>query len=193
MRVLVACEFSGIVRDAFAERNHYAVSCDLLPTERPGRHRQRDVQQVLEDGWDMMLAFPPCTYLARSGLHWNSRIPGRADKTERALDFVRMLLGAPIPKICLENPLGRISTAIRKPDQIIQPWEFGHYERKSTCLWLKGLPLLVPTNVIQLADWDNWDNVRPDGQHRRGCKATRAADDSRTRVGIALGMAAQWG
>lgn len=140
MRVLVACEFSGIVRDAFIAAGHDAVSCDLLPTERPGPHHQGDVLPLLSQGWDMMIAHPPCTYLCSSGLHWNTRRPERAILTEEALLFVRTLLDAPIPRIALENPVGCISTRIRKPEQIIQPWMFGEDASKGTCLWLKGLP-----------------------------------------------------
>lgn len=192
MRVLVACEFSGRVRDAFAARGHYAVSCDLLPSETPGRHRQRDVREVLEDGWDMMLAFPPCTYLARSGLHWNTRVPGRAQLTEDALDFVRLLMAAPIEKICIENPYGRIGTSIRKPDQVIQPWQFGHRDSKATCLWLKNLPPLRATDLIIL-DNASWDNTYANGQHRRPDKKSRAHDASRTYLGVSAAMAEQWG
>lgn len=191
MKVLVACEFSGRVRDAFTARGHYAVSCDLLPSETPGKHRQRDVREVLEDGWDMMLAFPPCTYLARSGLHWNTRVPGRAQLTEDALDFVRTLMAASIEKICIENPYGRIGTAIRPPDQVIQPWQFGHRESKATCLWLKNLPLLQSTDLIVL-DTASWDNAYANGQHRRAVKKSRAQDASRTYPGIAAAMAEQW-
>jgi hypothetical protein len=194
MKVLVACEFSGVVRDAFAARGHYAVSCDLLPTELPGEHRQGDVRELLGFGWDLMLAFPPCTYLARSGLHWLGKQPGREDKMLAALRFVRLLMDAPIEKISVENPYGKIGSTIRQPDQVIHPWQFGHYESKATCLWLKNLPKLKPTNVVELAgDWDTWDNTLHSGQHKRYNRKTRAADASRTREGIARAMAAQWG
>ncbi len=154
MKVLVACEYSGTVRDAFLEKGHDAVSCDLLQTESHhpqslSRHMRGDVKDVLDMGWDLMIAFPPCTYLCSSGLHWNKRRPERAAQTEDALKFVQMLMDAPIPKIAIENPIGCISSRIRKPDQIIQPWQFGHPESKATCLWLKGLPLLKPTNVLE--------------------------------------------
>lgn len=160
MRILIACEFSGTVRDAFIARGHDAVSCDLLPTESPGPHIQCDVLSVLDDGWDMMIAHPPCTYLSVSGLHWNKRgvmVGGRhrAELTEDALDFVRALMDAPIPKIALENPVSCISTRIRKPDQKIHPWMFGHDASKTTCLWLKGLPKLdifIPA-VFPPAGW----------------------------------------
>lgn len=193
MRVLIACEFSGIVRDAFKARGHYAVSVDFLPTERPGLHLRCDVRKLLRCKWDLMLAFPPCTYLARSGLHWNTRIPGRAELTEQALDFVLDLMNAPIPRICIENPYGAIGTRIRKPDQVIQPWQFGHRESKATCLWLKNLPRLKPTSIIKLGEGETWDNTLPDGQHRRSNKKTRAHDASRTYSGVAAAMAAVWG
>lgn len=153
MRILVACEFSGVVRDAFITQGHDAVSCDLLPSERLGPHIQEDVLLHLEDGWDMMIAFPSCTYLCSSGLHWNKRRPERAALTEEALVFVRQLLDAPIPRIALENPVGCISTRIRKPNQTVQPWMFGHDASKGTCLWLKGLPLLTPTLNMKRPAW----------------------------------------
>ncbi len=150
MRVLVACEFSGVVRDAFAARGHDAWSCDLLPTEKPGQHIQGDVLGVLNDGWDMLIAHPPCTYLSSSGLHHNRRVLGRHKLTHEALLFVYSLLGEgevqhSIPKVALENPVGCISTNYGKPTPIIHPWQFGHNESKTTCLWLKGLPRLRPT------------------------------------------------
>lgn len=153
MRVLVACEFSGTVRDAFAARGCDAWSCDLLPTEAPGNHIQGDVLSVLGDGWDLMIAHPPCTFLCSSGLHWNKRTPGRDQLTEDALGFVRKLLDAPVPLIALENPVGRINTAVRKPDQKVQPWMFGEDASKGTCLWLKGLPPLLPTKIIPPKGW----------------------------------------
>lgn len=151
MRVLIACEFSGIVRDAFAARGHDAWSCDLLPSERPGQHVQRDVEQMLwdeEDGFDLMIAHPPCTHLAVSGARYfkEKRADGRQ---QAALEFVKMLMNAPIDKICVENPVSIISTQIRKPDQIIQPWQFGHPESKTTCLWLKNLSPLAPTKIVE--------------------------------------------
>ena len=142
-RVLVACEFSGVVRDAFRARGHEAWSCDLLPAD--GNHLQGDVSQHL-DGWDLMIAHPPCTHLAVSGARW---FKNKEKEQEEALDFVRLLLDAPIPKIALENPVSVISTRIHRPDQIIQPWMFGHGETKTTCLWLKGLPKLVPVNIVE--------------------------------------------
>jgi hypothetical protein len=152
-RVLVACEFSGIVRDAFAALGHDAWSCDLLPTERPGNHIQGDVLDIMDDGWDLMIAHPPCQYLSSSGLHWNGRREGREQKTEHALRFVADLLGSSVHRIALENPIGCISSRIRKPDQIIQPWQFGEDASKATCLWLKGLPLLHSTNSVERPVW----------------------------------------
>ena len=143
MRVLIACEYSGRVRDAFARMGHDATSCDMLPTDEPGKHYQGDVTDILGDGWDMMVAFPPCTHLAVSGARWfkEKRADGRQ---QAALDFVRLLMDAPIDKIAIENPVSIISSHIRKPDQTIQPWQFGHGETKRTCLWLKNLPKLTP-------------------------------------------------
>jgi site-specific DNA-cytosine methylase len=183
MRVLVACEYSGIVRDAFRARGHDALSCDLLPTDRQGPHYQGDVRDILNDGWDLMVAHPPCTDLAVSGArHFAAKI---ADgRQQRALDFVRLLLDAPAPKIALENPISVISSNIRKPDQIIQPWQFGHGETKATCLWLKGLPLLTPTDVVEGREQRVW---------RLPPSADRWKIRSTTFQGIADAMAAQWG
>jgi len=181
MKILVACEYSGRVRDAFQSLGHYAVSCDLLPTDVPGFHYQGDVRDILNDGWDLMIAHPPCTHLAVSGARWFKE--KQAEQAE-ALDFVRLLLAAPIPRIALENPISIISSRIRKPDQIIQPWQFGHGETKATCLWLKGLPLLQPTNIV-------------DGREARIHKMPPSADRwkkrSETYQGIAYAMATQWG
>lgn len=193
MKILVACEFSGRVRDAFIKKGHDVVSCDLLPTEKLGPHIQDNVLLHLEDGWDMLLAFPPCTYLCSSGLHWNKRIPGRAKKTEEALDFVWVLINAPIRKIALENPIGCISSQIKKPSQIIQPWQFGHPESKSTCLWLKNLSLLQPTNILTKSENDRWANQTPSGQNKLGPSADRAKIRGKTYQGIADAMAEQWG
>ena len=186
MKVLIACEFSGIVRDAFISRGHSAWSCDYLPTERPGPHILGDVLTVLEDGWDMMIAHPPCTYLTVSGNKWmnHPRFPDRPRQREGALEFVRTLLNAPIPKIALENPIGVISSRIRKPDQVIQPWMFGHGETKATCLWLKGLPKLTPTDVV---------DGREQRLHYLPPSKDRWKERSRTFPGIAKAMADQWG
>lgn len=195
MRIRVACEFSGVVWDAFRRKGHNAVSCDLLPSERPGPHLQEPVEDVLDDSWDMLLAFPPCTYLCSSGLHWNKRVPGREKKTHEAMLFVLNLMGEGfvthgIPRIALENPIGCVSTKYRKPDQIIQPWMFGEDASKATCLWLKGLPLLQPTNIIRKK---RYANQTPSGQNKLGPSPTRALDRSRTYQGIADVMADQWG
>ena len=182
MKVLVGCEFSGIVRDAFTARGHGAWSCDLLDTERPeGKHIKGDVLHVLNGGWDLAIFHPPCTYLASSGARWFTKNIGRQGE---ALDFVRNLLDAPIPRIALENPIGVISTRIRKPDQIIQPWQFGHGETKATCLWLKNLPLLKPTKIVDGREGRVWkEPPSPDRWKNR----------SRTYQGIANAMATQWG
>lgn len=220
MRVLVACEFSGIVRDAFIAAGHDAISCDLLPSERPGPHHQGDVRDLLGDGFDLMIAHPPCTHLAVSGARWFAE--KRAEQAE-ALEFVRLLLDAPIPRIALENPVSIISSRIRKPSQVIQPWMFGHPETKATCLWLKGLPKLEPTDIV-VPEWA----IREDGTvhlsskgkrdnpthfltgrttrvlsgaqlaqweriHREPPGPDRWKNRSRTIPAIAVAMAAQWG
>jgi len=179
-RVLVACEFSGVVRDAFARRGWYAKSCDLLASEIPGEHYQGDVRDILSEGWDMMIAHPPCTHLSVSGARWWAT---KAKEQGEALDFVRLLMNAPIAKIALENPVSKISTAIRPPDQIIQPWQYGHGEVKATCLWLKGLPKLKPTNIV---------TGRTARVHREPPGPDRWKKRSRTLPGIALAMATQW-
>jgi hypothetical protein len=184
LRVLVACEYSATVRDAFRARGHDAWSCDLLPTEGdPAFHVQGDVVPLLTQGWDMMIAHPPCTFLCRSGAAWWNK-PGRAEAREDALSFVRLLLAAPIPRIAIENPPGAIGSRIRKADQYVQPWQFGHGEVKMTGLWLKGLPMLRPTNIV-------------DGRHPRlhllGPSPDRWKERSRTFPGIAAAMADQWG
>ena len=181
MRVLVACEFSGVVRDAFASLGHDAYSCDLLPSERFGQHIQGDALNYLEDGWDLMIAHPPCTHLAVSGARHFAR--KQAEQLE-ALKFVRFLMDAPIPRICVENPISVISSRIRKPDQIIQPWQFGHGETKATCLWLKNLPPLAPTNIVE---------GREARVHKMPPGPNRWRERSRTFEGIAAAMAAQWG
>lgn len=192
MRVLVACEFSGTVRDAFRAAGHDAMSCDLLDTEAPGPHYKGDVRDVLHDGWDLMIAHPPCTYLAASGLHWNKRRPERAMQTEAALEFVRKLLAAPIPHIALENPIGCISSQIRKPDQIIQPWQFGHDASKATCLWLVNLPLLKPTNILPGGREARRANQTASGQNKLPPSPDRWKLRSITYPGIAEAMVSQW-
>ena len=224
MKALVACEFSGTVRDALIARGIDAWSCDLLPSEKPGPHIQGDVLEILKDGWDLMIAHPPCTYLCSSGLHRNKRVPGRDEQTREAMLFVLNLMGDgsiahDIPKIALENPVGRIGTAYRKADQIIQPWQFGHDASKQTCLWLKGLPHLTPTKLIDpiygcscghrfaldLGKYGCpncegegkarliWGNQTPTGQNKLGPSPDRWALRSLTYPGIADAMADQWG
>jgi hypothetical protein len=158
MKVLIACEYSGTVRDAFIRLGHDAMSCDLLPTDAPGPHYQGDVRDIINNGWDLMIAHPPCTYLCSSGLHWNKRRPERAAQTEEALQFVQLLLSANIPKIALENPIGCISTRIRKQDQVIQPWQFGDNASKKTALWLKGLSKLK-INLADVVPPAGWERV----------------------------------
>ena len=182
MKVLVACEFSGIVRDAFIKQGHDAVSCDLLPSERPGLHIQGDaLEAIKQGGWDMMIAHPPCTHLAVSGARWFKE---KEKEQAQALQFVRDLMAAPIHKICVENPISIISSKIRKPDQIIQPWQFGHGETKATCLWLKNLPPLKPTKIVRERESRVWKE--PPG-------IDRWKNRSRTYMGIADAMAGQWG
>lgn len=251
MRVLIACEYSGVVRDAFAAKGHQAMSCDLLPSESAGLHYEGSVEDVLDgwmpvsftsecgldddsfcqrtqmdcgecqcigptqDGieykeingslfgrpknrkhWDLMVAHPPCTFVCSSGLHWNSRVEGRQAKTEAALKFVELLMNAPIAKIAIENPIGCISTRIRKYDQIIQPWQYGEDASKATCLWLKGLPLLTPTDPIEpriVNGKKRWANQTDSGQNRLGPSPDRWKIRSATYEGIAAAMADQWG
>jgi len=190
MRVLVACEFSGTVRDAFLKLGHDAVSCDLLPSESKGPHLRCDVRDVLGDGWDLMVAHPPCTHLAVSGARWfkDKQVEQRA-----ALEFVSTLLNAPIKMIALENPVSIISSRIRKPEQIIQPWQYGHPQSKKTCLWLKGLPILEATKVLPLPPSGRWDNQTPSGQNKLGPSPNRWKLRSKTFQGIASAMANQWG
>ena len=194
MSVLIACEYSGTVRDAFIAHGHDAMSCDLLETDRPGPHYLGDVRDILEPGrWDLMIGFPPCTDIAVSGAkHFEAK---RADgRQSRALDFVRLLLSAPVPRVAIENPVGVISSHIRKPDQIIQPYQHGHEATKTTCLWLKNLPLILPTNIVAKGarhvtkggnSLPEWYNLPP--------SPDRWKIRSATFPGIAAAMAAQWG
>jgi len=182
MRVLVACEFSGVVRDAFIARGHDAVSCDLMKSESDsGPHYCGDAMDIIGDGWDLMIAHPPCTHLAVSGARWFKH---KKQEQADALQFVRKLMDADIERICIENPISIISSRIRKPDQIIQPWQFGHGETKSTCLWLKGLSNLVPTKIV---------DGRENRIHRMPPGVDRWKKRSRTFAGIAKAMAEQWG
>ncbi len=183
MRILIACEFSGIVRDAFIAKGHDAASCDLLKTDTPGPHIVGDVLSLLSDGWDMMIAFPPCTDLCVSGARWfkQKREDGRQ---QASINFFMALVNASIAKVAIENPIGIMSTSYRKPDQIIQPWQFGHGETKATCLWLKGLPLLKPTSIVA---------GRETRVHRLPPSKDRWKLRSTTYKGIAEAMADQWG
>ena len=181
MKTLIACEYSGVVRDAFIAQGHDAISCDLLPTDISGPHYQGDVRDILEDGFDLMVAHPPCTHLAVSGARW---FKDKQVEQAEALDFVRLLLAAPIDKIALENPISIISLRIKKPDQIIQPWQFGHGETKATCLWLKNLPKLQPTQIV---------DGREAKVHKMSPGPNRWKERSKTYQGIANAMAQQWG
>lgn len=192
MKVLVACEMSGRVRDAFIRRGHDAFSCDVLPTlSNPDRHIQSDVRKELvrSNAWDLIIAHPPCTALCVSGNRHYVGTQARQD----AIEFFDRILHTDCPKICVENPVGVISTAIRKPDQYIQPWQFGHPESKKTGLWLHGLPKLVPTNILDLPECGYWDNQTPSGQNKLGPSEDRAMIRSLTYQGIADAMAEQWG
>lgn len=183
MKVLVACEYSGIVRDAFLAMGHEAMSCDLLPTDTLGPHYQGDVRDVIDYPWDLMIAHPPCTHLSVSGArHFaEKRMDGRQ---QSAVSFFMMLAKSDIPKIAIENPVCIMSSLYRKPDQVIQPWQFGHGETKATCLWLKGLPLLTPTEIVE---------GREDRIHKMPPGPDRWKERSKTYKGIAAAMAAQWG
>lgn len=230
MNILIACEFSAVVRDALIARGHNAWSCDLLPTEgRQANHLIGDVRRALDGNvygfpytmdcrtnrqpllikWDALIAFPECTYVAGSGWHWNKRRPERAAKSAEAIAFAKELWSCDIPRICLENPIGVLSRAenLGKPTQIIQPWQFGHDASKATCLWLKGLPALVPTKFIaprfvarnENGRWvpsanghKRWANQTDSGQNRLTPSPTRSADRARTYAGIAIAMAKQW-
>src|SRR5260221_14307363 len=186
MNILVACEFSGLVRDAFRAKGHNAISCDLEPSERPGPHYQGDVRDILSDQWDMLIAFPPCTYLCIAGSNWWYRQPWRLDAQKEALEFVRLLMAAPIERIAIENPVGVISSRIRKPDQVIQPYWYGEVYSKKTCLWLKNLPPLI-AGCQTIGYKSNWfvNNAPGRGDARR-------KHNSRTFPSIAQAMADQW-
>lgn len=198
MRVLIACEFSGVVRDAFSRLGHDAWSCDLLPSERLGNHFHKDVLGVLDDGWDLMIAHPPCTYVCGSGIHWNSKRPERGELTRQAIDFVMSLWRSNIPKIALENPIGILSRPenLGKPSQIIQPHQFGHDASKNTCLWLRGLPSLSTTQVVApriTGGKKRWGNQTDSGQNKLTPSQDRWKLRSITYQGIADAMAEQWG
>tara|TARA_R100000655_G_scaffold29818_3_gene60284 strand:+ start:18260 stop:18898 length:639 start_codon:yes stop_codon:yes gene_type:complete len=212
MKVLVACEYSGVVRDAFLKRGHDAISCDILSSESDlGKHYQGDVKDILDDDWDLLIAHPPCTYLSVSGARWfyhpedkhldyndrrpHPKHPNRRQLQDEALEFVKLLFNAPIKKIALENPISVISTKIRKPDQIIQPYEFGHPTTKTTCLWLKNLDKLNPTNIVE-PEWVYTKNRRWSKFYYDTYKLPnneKAKARSRTFSGIAGAMADQWG
>lgn len=204
MKVLIACEFSGAVRDAFIGGGHDAMSCDLLPNETPGPHYQGSVMDILDDGWDLMIAHPPCTYLTLTGNKWfkpefAERFPTRHKDREDAIEFFMALANAPIPKIAIENPIGVMSSRYCKPSQIIQPWQYGHETTKATCLWLKGLPNLVPTNIVSKGEvvisksgnrMSRWYYETSKLPLKGGI---RAKARSVTFQGIADAMATQWG
>ena len=194
MKILVACEYSGTVRDQFIRMGHKAISCDIQPTKRNGPHIQDDVLAVISDGWDMMIAHPPCDYLANSGNKHLYLEAGREDKAKKAADFFRKLLNAPIPRICIENPVMRhaMERVGRKPDQIIQPWQFGHMETKATCLWLKGLPKLQPFSDLKAATFAQPDNERQK-MFYMSPSPERGLLRSKTYHGFAWAFAQQWG
>ena len=185
MKVLIACEFSGIVKDAFRKKGHDAVSCDLLPTDSPGPHHQGNIFDIINDGWDLMIGFPPCTYLCSGGMNWLNRRPEWRPNRELAVEFFMNLINAPIDRIAVENPIGHMNTRYRKPDQIIRPWMFGHGYRKDICLWLKNLPLLQSTNIVsgrKLLDF--WSDKRLiNGKSQKSIMFK----------GVAEAMAEQWG
>ncbi len=185
MKILIACEYSGIVRDSFSEQGHDTLSCDLLPSEKPSSHYQGNVLDIINDSWDMMIAFPPCTYLCKGGMNWLNRKPEWRPNRELAVEFFMSLINAPIEKICVENPIGHMSTRYRKPNQIIYPWMFGHPYKKDICLWLKNLPKLEPTYIVEgRKKLDFWSTDRnPNGYSRK----------SITFEGVAKAMTEQWG
>lgn len=195
MKVLVACEFSGIVRDAFIRRGHNAMSCDLLPTEKPGPHHKGDVLPLLRKSWDLIIAHPECTYITNSGVGWLSSRCERWKMLWSACEFFRECLNANAPKIATENPIPH-KYALRwigtDYAQLIQPFKFGHPESKATCLWLKNLPALKPTKILSLPKCGHWENQTPSGQNKLGPSPTRSKDRARTYQGIAEAMADQW-
>lgn len=212
MRVLIGCERSGVMREAFRARGHNAWSCDLAPAEDGSPfHIQSDclltlkcgLTRTLADGWlkstdpwDLFIVHPPCTYLCSSGMHWNKRRPERQARTERAYEFATRCLSAPVSRLCMENPIGILSTRIRKPDQIVQPWQFGDDASKATCLWLNNLPRLVPTSAVNpriVNGKKRWSNQTDSGQNRLGPSPERSMNRARTYRGIAEAMAEQWG
>ena len=195
MKVLIACEYSGIVRDAFIRQGHEAVSCDLLPTESEGPHYQGNLLDILDNDWDMIIAFPPCIYLCSSGLHWNKRVPGREEKTKQAFEFVMKIANANCERIAIENPIGCISTKWRKPDQIIQPYHFGEDASKATCLWLKNLLPLKSTKYVEpriVNGKKRWSNQTDSGQNKLPPSQDRSKIRSKTYQGIANAMSIQW-
>ena len=181
MKVLIACEYSGTVRDAFIKRGHNVISCDLLPSDKPGPHYRGDVFDIINDAFDLMIAHPPCTHLAVSGARW---FKDKIKEQKMAIEFFNELVNADIPKIAIENPVGIMSTVYRKPDQYIQPWEYGHGETKKTCLWLKNLPKLIPTNIVEGREGKVWK--MPPSKDRWKLR-------SKTYRGWADAMAEQWG
>jgi len=196
MKILIACEYSGTVRDAFIAKGHEAMSCDLLPTDVVGPHYQGDVMDIINDGWDLMIAHPPCTYLSVSGMHWTTRGLRDPKLTEDALDFVKQLMDSPINRICIENPVSIISSRLKKPDQSVNPYHFGHDASKKTCLWLKNLPLLTPTDFIEpriINGKKRWGNQTDSGQNKLPPSKDRWKIRSATYQGIANAMATQWG
>jgi hypothetical protein len=196
MKVLIACEYSGVVRDAFLARGHDAMSCDLLPTDVPGPHYQGDVRDVLDNGWDLMVAHPPCTYLCSMGIWWNHKRPERWENTYASADFVKLLWDSNIPRVAIENPVGWLNRNWRKPSQIINPWMFGHEANKPTCLWLRGLETLTPTKLVGKGEFyvkanghrmSKWSHITS------GTNKNRWKIAATTFPGIAAAMAQQWG
>lgn len=196
MKILIACEFSGIIRNSFIAKGHNAISCDILPTDSPGPHYQGDVKDILNDNWDLMIAHPPCTYLATMGIWWNHKRPERWELTYAAKDFVQLLWNAPIKYIAIENPIGYLNKNWMKPSQIIHPWQFGHEANKPTCLWLKNLPLLTPTKIVEKGEFytkANGSRISKWSHTTSGTKKIkRAKIASTTFKGIAEAMAEQW-